>query len=75
MSSVNAFHSNGLEYEQIANDQYIFRSLNFRIEFFNYLKESLNSGDFCDVVLRLKGTNESVRAHKVVLCSASPYFR
>lgn len=67
--------SNGLQYEQIDSNQYLFKSSNFRIEFFSILKESLDTGYFSDVVLRFRESDESIRAHKIVLCSASPYFR
>lgn len=84
LKNVLAEEMNGLEYEQLNNDGtntcLMFKATKYRLEFLNNLKEFQENEKFCDVVLKTQSTSGSsaisvIKAHKLVLASASPYFK
>ena len=67
---------NNIEYNLIEKDTYIFRSTKFHHSFLKNLKELQDIEKFCDIVLKTsKNSIKTIKAHKVILASASGYFR
>jgi hypothetical protein len=65
-----------IEYNLIEKDTYIFRSTKFHHGFLKNLKELQDIEKFCDIVLKTsKNSIKTIKAHKVILASASGYFR
>lgn len=73
----------GLDFENLstkgATTHLKFKSTKYKSDFFYNLKELHESNKFCDVLLKINDTGggevRHIRAHKLVLASASPYFR
>jgi hypothetical protein len=69
--------ANGLEYEDLSidgsNSRLLFKSASFMTDFFKNMYELFVSGRFCDIVLR--NENKIIKCHKIVLASASTYFK
>ena len=65
-----------IEYQQLQTDVYLFKSTKFQTSFLKNLKELREIEKFCDIVLKTsKSSLKSIKAHKVILASASGYFR
>lgn len=77
--------TNGLEYENLSSDGtnncLLFKASKNRIEkFLLNLKEFLENEKFCDVILKTESSSQpntyhSIKAHKIILAAASPYFK
>jgi len=77
----------GLEYERISNSNIIVTAPRYMNTFFKSLQTFQASDKFCDIVLKANNStelssgpmarnlNNKIKAHKIVLASASPYFR
>ncbi len=58
------------------DNTYTFKSENFPRLLINYFEQFHQSGKFSDIVLKpSRGSPHQLKAHKVILCAASPYFR
>lgn len=67
---------NGIQYDMIEAGSYsrlLFRVPSYRSTFFENMKEMYDAGKFCDVVIVVGETR--IMAHKLVLVSASSYFK
>lgn len=68
--------NNGLEYEKFGDGMLLFKGTKYQIEIFKNFREFQETEKFCDIVLKTnERTNKYIKAHKLVLASASPYFR
>ena len=68
----------GLTYRLIEKDgSLLFKANNYHVEFFKHLQQFQEAEKFCDVILKAGSGNSfnSIKAHKLILSSASPYFR
>jgi kelch-like protein 19 len=76
-SIMNENGFNGIEYETLSIDdshsRLLFKSTNFRVDFFKNMQELFVAEKFCDVALRSE--NKIIKCHKLVLAAASPYFK
>jgi hypothetical protein len=68
----------GMDYVNLSGDgshtHLKFKSTRYKNELLTSLKEFQDEEKFCDVYLRTKDGG-AIKAHKLVLASASPYFR
>jgi hypothetical protein len=68
---------NGIEYENLSIDgthsRLLFKTANFMPEFFRNMHELFVAEKFCDVALT--NENKIIKCHKIVLASASSYFK
>ena len=68
--------NNGLEYEKFDDGMLLFKATKYQSEIFKNFREFQETEKFCDIVLKTnERTNKYIKAHKLVLASASPYFR
>ncbi len=65
-----------IEYERTSDEAMLFKLPKYHTSFFKSLKEFQNNEKFCDIVLKpSRNSFRSIKAHKIVLASASGYFR
>ena len=69
--------NDGLEYESFGSDgMLMFKGTKYQNDIFKNFREFQETEKFCDIVLKTnERANKYIKAHKLVLASASPYFR